>query len=94
MLKVGGGADLTEEPLGADHGGELGPEQLEGDPPLVPEIVSQVHRGHAARTQLALEVIAVRQGRLESAKHIGHMAHVVEGQRKMGRAWAFGQSNG
>ena len=31
VLEVGGELDLGEEPLGADHGGELGPQDLERD---------------------------------------------------------------
>ena len=41
MLEVGDGADLAEEPLGADHGGELGPEDLDGDLAVVPEILAR-----------------------------------------------------
>ncbi len=59
MLEIGGGLDLGEEPLGADHRGQLGPEDLDGDLALVPEVVGEVDRGHAARPELALDAVAV-----------------------------------
>ena len=31
VLELGGESDLAQEPLGAEHGGELGAEDLEGD---------------------------------------------------------------
>ena len=31
MLQVGGDADLAQEPFGAERGGELGMQHLEGD---------------------------------------------------------------
>ena len=43
--------------LGADHRGELGPEHLDGDLAVVPQVPREIHRGHAAGTQLALQVI-------------------------------------
>ena len=59
VLQVGGELDLGQEPLGADDGGELGPEQLEGDLPVVPEVLGQEDRGHAAGADLALDPVAV-----------------------------------
>ena len=52
-----------EEPLGADHGGELGAQHLERDLAIVPEVVRQVDRGHPALAQLALDPVAVGQRR-------------------------------
>ena len=72
MLQVGGGPDLPQEPLGADHGRELGLEQLERDPSPMAEIVRQVHRRHAAGAQLSLQAIAVRQRGLEALEELGH----------------------
>ena len=72
MLQVGGDLDLGQEPLGADHGGELGAQHLEGDPPVVPEVLGQVDGGHAAGAELALDPIAVGQGELEAVLRLGH----------------------
>ena len=63
MLQVGGGLDLAQESLGADHGGELGAQHLDRDLAVVLEVVGEVDRGHAARAELALDAVAVGQGR-------------------------------
>jgi hypothetical protein len=59
VLQVGDGLDLAEKPLGADDRGKLGPEHLDGDLPIVLEILREIHGRHAARTQLPLDPIAV-----------------------------------
>ena len=59
MLQIRGGLDLGEEPLGADHGGELGPQDLERDLAIVSEVVREVDGGHAALAQLALDPVAI-----------------------------------
>ena len=61
MLEVGGGLDLDQEPLGPDHGGELGPQDLEGDLAIVLEVLGEIDGGHAAGTQLALDAVAIGQ---------------------------------
>ena len=77
MLQVRGQLDLGQEPLGADHGGELGAEQLEGDPPVVPEVLGQEDGGHAAGADLALDPVTVGQGELEAGLRLGHGARLV-----------------
>ena len=62
MLEIGGGLDLLEEPPGAEDGGQLGPQHLEGDLAVVAHVVRQVHRGHAALAQLPLDAVAVGEG--------------------------------
>ena len=62
MLQVGRGLDFGQEALRADHGGELGPQDLDGDLTVVAEVVRQVHRGHPARAQFAFDGVAVGQG--------------------------------
>ena len=44
---------------GADDGGELGAEHLEGDLPVVLEVVGEVDGRHAALAQLALDAVAL-----------------------------------
>ena len=61
MVQLGGEADLGEEALAAEDGGEFRTQHLERDVPVVPEIVREVHRRHPALPQLALEPVAVRQ---------------------------------
>ena len=62
MLEVGGGLDLGKEALRADDGGELGPEDLDRDLAVVPEILGQVHRGHPSGAELPLNAVPVGEG--------------------------------
>ena len=59
MGEPGGDADLAEEALGAHRGGELRVDHLEGDGPVVPEVVGEVDGGGAA---------AAEQGELPSGR--------------------------
>jgi len=59
VLQPGGDPDLAEEAVGAEYGGELRPEHLERDPPVVLEIAGEMYRGHAAAAELALEPISI-----------------------------------
>jgi hypothetical protein len=72
VLQIGRELDLGQEPLGADHGRELGAEHLERDPPGVADVLGEVDGRHAAGADLALEAVAVRQGGLEAAEQFGH----------------------
>ena len=47
MLEPGGDFDLTEEAVGAEPRGEVGAEDLDGDPAVVLEILGQVDGAHA-----------------------------------------------
>ena len=62
----------TQEPLGAQDGGELGADDLDRDLPLVLEVLGEVHRGHAARAEFAFDAVAVSQCRGESVEEIDH----------------------
>ena len=72
MLQPGGEADLPLEPLGAEAGGQVQMEHLERDRPVVPEVLRQPDRGHAAAAELALEGVAVPQSRAQCCYRIGH----------------------
>jgi hypothetical protein len=63
VLEVGRGLDLRQEPLGADHGGQLRPEDLESDLTVVAAIVREVDRRHPALTERALDPIPIGEGR-------------------------------
>ena len=52
----------AQEPLGAEHGGELGLQHLDRDLAVVPEVLGEVDRRHAARAELALDAVAVGEG--------------------------------
>jgi len=62
VLEVGGGGDLGDEALGADHGGQFGAEDLDGDLAPVLEVLGEVHGGHAAGAELPLDAVAVGEG--------------------------------
>ncbi len=62
MLQTSGDPDLALESLGAERGGQVRAEHLEGDEAIVAEVPGEVDRRHAAAAELALEEIAVAQG--------------------------------
>src|SRR5690242_14711107 len=89
MLEVGRELNLGQEPLGADDGGKLGPEHLEGHPPCMTDVLGQIHGRHPACADLALEAIAVRQGGLEPAQQFGHGGMGEDGGKCVGlKDWA------
>src|SRR5207248_7123362 len=69
--QTGRSLDLTQEALDPEARGELRMEQLNGDPALQLEIVSQVHRRHATTADLAGNLIVVRDGGLEASEESG-----------------------
>ena len=66
--------DLAQEPLGAQRGGELRAQDLDGDAPVVPEVVGEVHRRHAARAELSLDAIVVSERSAQFRAWISHRA--------------------
>jgi hypothetical protein len=69
MLQAGGEADLALKALGPEGGRELGEEDLEGDGAVVAEVLGQIHDGHAAAAELALERIAIGEGVAQAVRH-------------------------
>ena len=61
VLQAGAEADLAQETIGPHRMGQLGAENLERHRSVMPEVVGEVHRGHAPATELALDAVAVRQ---------------------------------
>ena len=57
MLQPGRELDLALEPLGAQDRRQLGMQHLQGDRPVVLQVVGQVDRGHAPAPELSLERI-------------------------------------
>jgi hypothetical protein len=56
--------DLGQEAVGSDHGGQLGFEDLEGDLPLVLQVVGKIDRRHTALTEFGLDAVAAFEGRV------------------------------
>ena len=82
MLQPGGEPDLALEPLGPEGGGELGVEHLERDRAVVPEVLGEVDRGHAAAAELALERVAALQRFTEWGERSGISLGFLGGMRQ------------
>jgi hypothetical protein len=63
VLQVGGDLDFLEEALRAEHRREFRLEHFERDLSVVPEVMSQVHRGHAALAEFALDAVLTSESR-------------------------------
>ncbi len=72
MLQLRGDPDLAEKSLGADRGGDLGIEHLDGDLPLVAAVAREVDERHAPATDFPLHDVAVAQDLLDLVEEITH----------------------
>ena len=72
MLQVRGDADLAQEPFGAERGGHVGVEDLEGDGAVVLDVVREEHGRHAASSHFALELVGSTESVLDQATDVGH----------------------
>ncbi len=72
MLQIGRGANLAQEPLGAEDGGEFRLEDLERHAPVVAHVVREIDRRHPAGPELALDAIAVGEGVAKVGERVGH----------------------
>ncbi len=76
------------EAPGAERGGEVLAQDLEGHLAVVLEVRGGVHGRHAARAELSLAVVAVRQCLLQPLEEFGHSGHVSLRHRQPGVALA------
>ena len=67
--------------VGAEDGGELRPEDLDGDLAVVLQVVREIDSGHATRAELALDAVAVGKDGAEAAERVGHWPQVTCGSR-------------
>src|SRR5262249_903940 len=65
------------EPLGPDSGGNILPEDLERDEPLVFDVSGEVHSGHAAATELALDHVEIADRLRQRVKIRSHPPPMV-----------------
>ena len=72
MLKSRGQLDLAEEARDPVRAAELGPDDLDRDGPAVAQVFRQVHGGHAAGADLALELVAFAERRPQPLESICH----------------------
>jgi hypothetical protein len=64
VLQVGGDFDFPMEAVGATHGTELGPQDLQCDTPAVLQVFGEIYRGHPAPAELTLDPVALAESRL------------------------------
>lgn len=62
MSKICRDLDLSQKPLGAERGGQLAPQHLDGNLALVLQVVSEVYDRHAAAADFALDGVARGEG--------------------------------
>ncbi len=72
VREASGDLDLTDEPVRSQGGRELGPEDLDRDLAFVLQVLGQIHGGHAALTELALEAVSVGESVSEAGGKLGH----------------------
>ena len=59
MLQIRRRLDLGEKALGADHGGQLGAQDLHRDLAIVLEVVREIDGRHTARTEFTLDAVTI-----------------------------------
>ena len=69
---------------------EFGAQHLERDLAVVPQVLRQVDRRHAAGADLAFDPVAVGEGHLEPAFELGHFGLLGWGGVKMRGSAAVG----
>ena len=77
MLEIRRDANLGEEPIGPELRAELGVEHLERDASVVAQVAREVDRRHSAGADLALDLVAPREGRIQLTDrfHRGAVIH-------------------
>ncbi len=86
VLQAGGDLDLAEEALAAERGGQFGPQHLERHLAAVPDVLGQVHRGHAAGADFPLDAVLVGEGGGQAGEGVAH------GERAPSRSPTFASS--
>src|SRR6185437_13839523 len=82
MLQPRGGAYLAQEPIGTECGTEIRMQHLDRDVAIVLEIVSEIHRRHAAGAKLALDPIPLGQrGGEQLRRHCHRLTFSAPGRR-------------
>jgi hypothetical protein len=66
VLEIRGGLYLGQKSFRADHGGQFGLQDLQGNLSFVLEVVSQIYRRHPALTELTLNSVTVGECGLQA----------------------------
>jgi hypothetical protein len=72
VLELGGDPDLAQKPLGADRGGDLRIEHLDGDLPLVAAVSREVDERHTPASDLPLDDVTVAKDLLDLVEEFSH----------------------
>jgi len=59
VIQICGCSYLSEKPVGADDGGELGAKDFYCDFARVTDVACQIHSRHSASTELAIDVVTI-----------------------------------
>ena len=75
MVQAGGQLNLSKKALAAKRFREIGTQHFDRDASAVPVVVCQVDSRHAARTELAVEAIAIGQciDERRGSHHVGRV---------------------
>ena len=71
VVQVGGYFDLAEEAVSAHGAGQFWAQHLEGGGAPVAQVTGEVHRGHAAATQLPVQGVAISEGGVQVGEEVG-----------------------
>ena len=70
--------DLAEEPLRAEHRGQLGFQNLDRDLALMLDVVCEIHRRHPTGAYLTLDPIAVGESNFKAVEELSaHRAGLI-----------------
>ncbi len=86
MRESGDDADLAQEAFGAERGGEIGAQDLDGDLAPVLALFGEVDGGHPAASELALHRVARRERGGDETGAIGHACGIRPGRVTAARA--------
>jgi hypothetical protein len=82
MVELAGDLDLADEALHTERCRQFGTQHLERHGTVEPQVAREIHDSHPAAADLALDGIAVGQGRLEMLQSV---CHVGRRRIRMGR---------
>src|SRR5262245_56592632 len=93
MRESAGDGDLAQEAARSERDSEIRAEDFQGDWPVVPPVLGQIHGRPATATELALDRVAVAEGVSECrGRHVGHGRPMEEVLQMCGRHAASASS--
>jgi hypothetical protein len=74
VLESRRGLDFLQEPVGAEHGPEFGPQHLQRNLAVVFQILGKIDGGHASFAESTLDAVTVGKG---SGEALGDFSHAL-----------------